>query len=252
MVVFECWGFIHMVIVMLRIISVFLFCLSLSSGVSSSEYKDALDAAAKGDFKTAIELFKPFAEKGDAAAQYNLGVIFFEGHASIKNYEKAAKWTRLAAEQGVAQAQFNYGTLFYFGYGIQQDDKQAARWYRLAAEQGVAQAQYNLGHMYSNGKGVSKDDKQAVIWYQLAAKQGFAQAQYNLGSMYFHGEGVHKDDVSAYMWWDLAIKNGDDYTIINNGNNAKDIVVNQMSSYQIKKAQRLSRECLKKEYKGCY
>ena len=54
-------------------------------------------------------------------------------------------WYRKAAEQGDASAQYNLGVMYENGHGVEQDDEQAVFWYRKAAEQGYADAQYNLG-----------------------------------------------------------------------------------------------------------
>jgi TPR repeat protein len=78
----------------------------------------AREAARRGDVATALELWRPLAEGGDAAAQNHLGVA----------YE--------------------------LGDGVPQDDAIAVAWYRKAAEQGNAMAQTHLGEMYEKGKGV--------------------------------------------------------------------------------------------------
>ncbi|PAX24878.1 hypothetical protein CKX34_01650, partial [Neisseria gonorrhoeae] len=62
-----------------------------------------------------------------------------------------------AAEQGNAAAQFNLGVMYENGQGVRQDYVQAVQWYRKASEQGDAQAQYNLGLMYYDGRGVRQD-----------------------------------------------------------------------------------------------
>ena len=49
------------------------------------------------------------------------------------------------AEQGDAAAQYNLGLMYYKGQGVRQDDAQAVQWFHKAAEQGSAAAQYNLG-----------------------------------------------------------------------------------------------------------
>ena len=123
--------------------------------------------------------------------------------------------------------------------------KRVGKWYRFAAERGQGLAQFKLGVMYDNGEGVPEDDKQAVKWYRLAAEQGVAKAQYNLGVMYFNGRGVPEDKVLAYMWWNLAAANGDDGASKNKG-----IITKNMTSSQIAEAQKLSRECLKNNYKN--
>jgi tetratricopeptide (TPR) repeat protein len=60
-------------------------------------------------------------------------------------YEQAFPVCSKAAEQGDAAAQFNLGLMYYFGEGVQQDYAEAEKWYRKAAEQGDASAEYNLG-----------------------------------------------------------------------------------------------------------
>ena len=126
------------------------------------------------------------------------------------------------------------------------DYKTAMRLWRPLAEQGDAMAQSTLGYMYNNGKGVPEDDKQAVKWYRLAAEQGFANAQYNLGVMYANGEGVPEDKVLAYMWWNLSAANGDYSASKNKGD-----ITKNMTPSQIAEAQKLSRDCLKNNYKNC-
>ena len=62
------------------------------------------------------------------------------------------KETLQAAGQGYAKAQFNLGLMYYNGQGVRQDYTQAVQWYRKAAEQGLADAQYNLGVAYEKVK----------------------------------------------------------------------------------------------------
>ncbi len=85
-----------------------------------------------------------------------------------------------SAYRGNAADQFNLGIMYGNGEGVALDDRQAVYWYRKAADQGYADAQFNLGNGYYNGKGVTKDYKQAVYWYRKAADQGNARAQFNL------------------------------------------------------------------------
>ena len=114
------------------------------------------------------------------------------------------------------------------------------------AEEGNAQAQNTLGLMYGEGEGVNQDYKEAVKFCRLAAEQGDAYGQLNLGFMYANGYGVIEDYVYALMWWYIAASNGNE--------NAKEYIEEleeMMTSSQIKEAQRLSKECMKKDFKGC-
>ena len=53
-----------------------------------------------------------------------------------------------AAEQGNAAAQFNLGVMYYQRQGVTQNYQHAFAWFQKAANQGYALAQYNLGVMY--------------------------------------------------------------------------------------------------------
>ena len=141
-----------------------------------SDFDKGLDAAKKGDYKTALNEFFPLAQQGDSVAQFMLGVMYVNGE------------------------------------GVIQDDKQAVHWYRKAAEQGYASAQHELGIMYTHGRGVIQDDKQAMHWYRKASEQGNTSAQFMLGSGYADGKGVVQDYKKSYMWFDLAKRDGDENT----------------------------------------
>jgi hypothetical protein len=75
------------------------------------------------------------------------------------------------AEQGFPAAQYNVGVMYYEGRDVPQDYAEAVKWYRKAAEQGDANAQYNLGGMYYQGKGVQQDYIIALMWLNLAASR---------------------------------------------------------------------------------
>jgi hypothetical protein len=108
------------------------------------------------------------------------------------------------AERGDAEAQYSLGVSYREGKGVPRDYAQAATWWRTSAAQGHARAQSALGFMYANGQGVAKDDERAVEWYRKAADQGVARAQFNLGVMYGTGQGVSQDYVEAHKWMNLA------------------------------------------------
>jgi TPR repeat protein len=83
----------------------------------------------------------------------------------------------LLAEKGNAEAQYNLGVMYAKGEGVPQDYAGAVKWYRLAAEQGYAEAQYNLGVMYGQGRGVPKDQILSFMWTILAASRGLDDAR---------------------------------------------------------------------------
>ena len=167
--------------------------LGVAQVASAGQFEDGVAAAKRGDYVTAVKLWQPLANQGNAAAQYSLGLRYARGQGVAQDYTEALKWYRLAAIQGVAEAQHNLGVMYDKGQGVQQNDAEAVKWFRLAAKQGFAKAQHNLGEKYDKGEGVPQSTAEALKWYRLAANQGDEKAQNNLGVMYAKGQGV--DDV---------------------------------------------------------
>src|SRR6516165_3224233 len=95
--------------------------------------EDGIAAYQRGDFASALRLFQPLAERGDASAQCNLGVMYDKGQGIAQDYGEAMRWYRLAAEQRNPEAQFNLGVMYEEGRGIAQDRVRAHMWYNLAA-----------------------------------------------------------------------------------------------------------------------
>lgn len=86
----------------------------------------------RADYKTALAVWMPSAESGDAEAQANVGEIFERGLGGEANYQAALIWYQKAAEQGNKRAQFNLGTLYEQGLGVDKDMAAAMNWYRKA------------------------------------------------------------------------------------------------------------------------
>ena len=173
---------------------------------------------------------------------------FFKGQDAYQkgDYATAVREWKPLAEQGDAKAQYALGSSYREGKGVPQDYIEALKWLRLSAEQGNSSGQDGLGLMYSRGYGVSQDYRKAVKWYRLSAEQNHLQGQYNLGAKYANGEGVIQDYVLAHMWLNIAASNG-----YKDGVEARDGLAKNMTSEQIAEAQKLARECVAKNYKGC-
>ena len=86
----------------------------------------------RADYRSALNVWMPAAETGDAEAQVNVGEIFERGIGGQPNYEAARIWYEKAAAQGNTRAQFNLGTLYEQGLGVPRDQVTALNWYRKA------------------------------------------------------------------------------------------------------------------------
>ena len=229
--------------------------LALPVPADAGPVEDALTAAKRGDYATALRLWRPLAEQGDAVAEYFLGFMYREGYGVPQDYAEAVKWFRMAAEQGIADAQNNLGDFYKEGWGVRQDDAEAAKWYRKAAEQGNVNAQAILGAMYHKGRGVPQDYAEAFKWHRKAAEQGDAEAQLLVGFMYaYDGQGVPQDYAESVKWYRMAAEQGNAQGQFNlaaaQGNAGaqenRDIAAKRMTPDQIAEAQRMAREWLAK------
>ena len=90
---------------------------------------------------TGLERLQSGARRGDAGAQYRLGVAYRDGHGVSVDYETAVFYFRQAAEQGDTQAQYSLAMRYYNGEGVTQNFAIAHKWFALAAEQGHERAQ---------------------------------------------------------------------------------------------------------------
>ncbi len=181
---------------------------AIVGAATAGPLEDAVAAYQSGDYTAALRLWRPLAERGDADAQFRLGVMYESGQ------------------------------------GVLRSDAEAIKWYRKAAEQDDAVAQFNLGIMCSKGKDVSANYAEAALWYRLAAEHGLAGAEFNLGMMYVEGQGVSQDYVQAHKWLNLAASQipalGKDQR--NTTVDARDRVASKMTPQQISEAQELSFE----------
>ena len=217
-----------------------------------------------------------YAKSGDAQAQYEVGMDYYEGEGVEKNTEIAAKWflsaktqgheaataklysyysksLEAAAKGGDAQAQYEVGMDYYEGNGVSKNVATAAMWFDKAktqghematnqfysyyskllegyAKQGDAKAQYYTGLAYLDGLEIAENKSKAAKYFYASALQGdaaakaklcsfyskelkkFAQidvdAQYAIGLAYYKGNGVKKNSEVAARYLAQAMDNG--------------------------------------------
>jgi TPR repeat protein len=101
-----------------------------------ADFAAGLAAYQKGDYATAVKEWRPEADEGDAPTQYNVGLLYFDGHGVPQDYAEAAKWFRRAAEQGYTEAQHELGAMYASGRGVKRDYLQAFKWMNICAGTG--------------------------------------------------------------------------------------------------------------------
>ena len=105
--------------------------------------EDGFAAYERRDYATAVKLWRPLAEKGNAYAQFTLGVMYEDGEGVAQDYKEAVRLYVLAAEQGYVTSQTNLGNMYYEGKGVPQDYALAHMWSNIASAAGDANATKN-------------------------------------------------------------------------------------------------------------
>lgn len=87
----------------------------------------------RADYRSALKVWLPQAEQGNAEAQNYVGEIFEKGLGQEPDYQSAKQWYEKAADQGNSRAQINLGYLYEKGLGVQPNVTVALNWYRRAS-----------------------------------------------------------------------------------------------------------------------
>lgn len=194
------------------------------------------DANVKVDYKEAAKWFQKAAAKNDPNAMFVIGWMYANGHGVEKDRGQVAVWYQKAAALNDEDAQYYLGEMHFEGFAVEKDLAKAVELFKKSAASGYSSAQLRLGHLYANGIGVPKDSAKAVEWWEKAAIQGDVGAQANLGWAYGTWEGVSKDLVLAYAWSNLAARDSNQEVAIRNRN----LYEAQLSPIAKGEAQRLS------------
>ena len=136
------------------------------------------------------ERMKKMAESGNAIANYNVGIYYYEGSCGFpQDNEKAIELWLRAGELGHAGAYNNLGFSYYNGRGVEVDKKKAKHYFELAAMNGVLHARHNLGGM----EGTAGNYQRAMKHFLLAAKSGYKLSLDKVKKGYMMGD-VTKDE----------------------------------------------------------
>lgn len=102
----------------------------------AADFAAGLAAYQKGDYVTALKEWRPLAEAGDAPSQYNLGILYLDGHGVPQSPAEAVKWFKRSADQDYTEAQHDLGALYGSGQGVKRDYVQAYKWLNICAAKG--------------------------------------------------------------------------------------------------------------------
>jgi TPR repeat protein len=165
-------------------------------------------SAAAGDAATGT--LQKQAEAGDAAAQFQLGRLYFRGEGVAKNEKAALAWIEKSAAQGNTDAITSMGFFHAQGAGVPQDEKKAVEWFRRGAEAGSASSKLNLGLLLRQGKTIQLSNDESLRLMHEAAEAGLPEARSYLGQLYFLGDALLMPDYAkAEPYVRQAAESGD-------------------------------------------
>jgi len=146
-------------------------CMVLAPAALAANGTDGVAAYDAGDYREALRIFRPLAERGNAEAQYYLGLMYEKGNGVSKDKERMRTWYTRAADGGHAKAQYKLAVGYAFGLGgVAQSDEDAVKWLKQSAENGYKRAQKVLGRADAEGRfGLPRDREQADYWTKKAA-----------------------------------------------------------------------------------
>jgi GAF domain/PilZ domain/Sel1 repeat len=98
---------------------------------------------------TDLAALRKLAEKGDPAAQFQLGARYATGEEVAQDYTEAVRWFTMAAEQGHILAQATLGAYYWAGRGVPQDLTKAYYWSVLAQAGGDQASKYRVAVLTS-------------------------------------------------------------------------------------------------------
>lgn len=187
-----------------------LFLLSQSdarAGGAGRPLDAAITAFRARDFKSAIRLAQPLADRDDPDARMLIGMAYFigpEGGLAASDFNKASEQFYKARSRKHAEAAYAYSRLLEMG-GAPEDETERA--ISVAATLGAPGAQESLATRLMTGPGpvIPRDDEQARVWLTRAASGGSPGSQMLLGQIWEKGRLSPKPDlVEAERWLWLA------------------------------------------------
>jgi TPR repeat protein len=154
--------------------------------------------------KSAVEANDPRAMESLAQTQLENRSGYLTQVSVLDSIESGVELRKKAAELGNAVAQLNLFVQYYNGTHVPNSKSEAIKWLKASSENGNPDAQFELAKQYLNGWDVPKDQKKGISLYESAAKRGHDKALLGLAAAYMAGIGVEKDFSIALEWYNKA------------------------------------------------
>jgi TPR repeat protein len=153
-----------------------MLAMTIGTPAMAASVKDGVDAWQRGQFASAVSIWRPLAKAGDPDAAFDLGQAYKLGRGVPTDLTKARSLFGQAAKAGHAESVANYGLLLF------QNGQRAAAmpWIMQASEAGDPRAQYVYATALFNGDFVPRNAPKAYALMSRAAAAGLPEATTNL------------------------------------------------------------------------
>src|SRR6266436_8957670 len=96
------------------------FARDAPAATDEDDFRRGLSAFNTGDYATALNVWRPLAERGEPRSQAGIGFMYHRGMGVRADDREAAMWLLRAAEHGQAEGQLMLGILYSYGRGVPQ------------------------------------------------------------------------------------------------------------------------------------
>ena len=161
-----------------------------------------LSMPAKANDAATLGAMVVLADKGNAEAQYHVGMMHNNGIGTAQDPKQAFEWFKKSTASGDPLGAYKLGCYYagQFAGVVPTDLNEALKYKLVAAEAGYALAQHDVAVMYEK----QGNSEAALKWLKMAADQGYPSALFGLSMMYSAGKATPRDMSSSYAYFKLS------------------------------------------------
>ena len=142
------------------------------------------------------------ADKGNAEAQYHVGMMHNNGIGTRQDPRQAFEWFQKSTASSDPLGAYKLGC-YYDGQGagiVTSDTNEALKYKLVAAKAGYALAQHDVAGLYER----QGNPEEALKWWKMAGDQGYPDALYRLSMAYSAGKGTPRDLSLSFAYFKLS------------------------------------------------
>ena len=142
------------------------------------------------------------ANKGNAEAQYHVGMMHNNGIGTPQDPKQAFEWFQKSTASNDPLGAYKLGCYYdgQFAGTVTPDSNEALKYKLVAAKAGYALAQNDVANHYDR----QGNPEEALKWWKMAGDQGYPRALFSLSMAYSAGKGTPRDLSLSYAYFKLS------------------------------------------------